>query len=349
MPLFDLGQVRVEKLIVHEIPRHFVRSSTPSAPALSEVESPLDQTVKNFFKEKMAGSLGTAAYEVELDPETTSPMPGWISALLSRHPPDFVATSRDMANHLHQSQTGISPEGLLTVIQVHMAGGRGIAILKLEKEEGTRVRRENLPGGHTLSVDHVRDLMLTGKTKVFKVGLFAHVGGSSGPVEGLVCDRQKSYGATVAYFFLERFLGCSLKELPELTTKRFFEATEQFINEDVDEPETKARYQVALAAELSGTRTTVSPQAFANTNLDPDDRTAFMGKVGEAGISQPSFAKNNDLVAGHLRRIQWSFSSGVAVLASPDNVGREIQLEDLEDGRTRLEITDALRDLHGHR
>ncbi|MDQ6617572.1 MAG: nucleoid-associated protein [Actinomycetota bacterium] len=349
MSLFDLGQVRIEKLIVHEIPRHFVHSATPTTPGLSEVESPLDQTVKNFFREKLAGSLGTAAYEVQLDPATTSPLPGWIVALLSTHPADLVATSQDMANHLHQSQPAISPEGLLTVIQARVENRRAVAILKLEKEEGTRVRRQQLQGGSTLSVDHVRDLMLTGKTKVFKVGLFAHVGGASGPIEGMVCDRQKGYGGTVANFFLERFLGCRLKELPELTTRRFFDAAERFINEDVEEPETKARYQVALAAELGGTRATVSPQAFANTNLETDDRAAFMGKVSEAGIAQPSFAKDTGLVANQLKRIQWSFASGVAVLASPDNLGREVQVEDLDDGRTRLEVTDKLKDQHGHR
>jgi hypothetical protein len=182
--------------------------------------------------------------------------------------------------------------------------------------------------------------MLTGKTRVFKVGLFSQVGGTSGPVEGLVCDKQKGYDTTVASFFLERFLGCQLKELPELTTKRFLEATERFIHDDVQEPEKKARYQVALAAELGSTRTTVSPQTFANNNLEADDRASFIDKVAEAGVSQPSFSKDNTLVASHLRRIQWSFSSGVAVLASPDNVGREIQLEDLDDGRTRLEVTD---------
>ncbi len=59
VPLFDLGQVRVEKLIVHEIPKHFVHASMPSKPVLSEVESPLEQPMKNFFKEKMAKSLGS--------------------------------------------------------------------------------------------------------------------------------------------------------------------------------------------------------------------------------------------------------------------------------------------------
>jgi hypothetical protein len=347
--LFDLGQIRVDRLIVHEIPRHFVHAGTTSAPTLSDVESPLNQIVKNFFKEKMSGSLGTASFEVEFDPASSSPLPGWITALLSSHPPGFVATSHQMANHLHQSQTGISPEGLLVVIRVTVEKRRGVAILKLEKEEGTRVRRQTVKGQQTFSVDHIRDLMLTGKTRVFKVGLFAHAKGASGRIAGLVCDKQNGYGGTVAYFFLERFLGCRLKELPDLTTKRFFEATQTFINDDVDDPETKARYQVALAAELNATRTTVSPQTFANTNVDAADRTAFMNQVAQAGISQTSFAKDNGLVASHLRRIQWSFTSGVAVLASPDNVGNEVQVENLPDGRTRLEVTDELKDLRGHR
>lgn len=349
MPLFDLGQVRVEKLIVHEIPRHYVHATAPSSPTFSEVESPLDQTVKNFFREKLAGSLGTAAYEVECDPAATSPLPAWIRALLLSHPPNLVSTSQDMANHLHQTQSGINPEGLLTVIQARVENRRGIAILKLEKEEGTRVQRQKVQGMNTLSVDHVRDLMLTGKTKVFKVGLFAHVGTGAGPIQGMVCDRQKGSGGTVAYFFLERFLGCRLKELPELTTRRFYEATEKFINEDVLEPEKKGRYQVALAQELASTQTTVSAQAFAGTNLDPDDRAAFIERVRESGIDQPAFQKDNSLIARRLQRIQWSFASGVAVLASPDNVGRELQVEDLADGRTHLEVTDSLRDLRGHR
>lgn len=162
--------------------------------------------------------------------------------------------SQEMARHLYLCQKGNSPEGLLTVCEVDVAGHRGLAVLKLEREQGARVELANTSGGRTFSVQHLRDLMLTERTKVFKVGLFVQTGADLASIDGAVCDTQKSYDGTVAHFFLEQFLGCRLREKPELTTKRFFEATERFINEQVTEPEKKAQYQVALLAELNGTR-----------------------------------------------------------------------------------------------
>lgn len=263
---YDLGQLRVEKLIVHEVPRHYA-ADTEGSPILSQIESPLEQTVRNFFKEKIAGTLKRAAYDVEFDPGSTSPMPDLIQRNLEGRGGSFVAMSQDMAAHLHQCQGGPSPEGLLTVVQVKVETRKGLCILKLEKEEGARVRQQRTKGQMTFNIDHIRDLMLTGKTKVFKVGLFV-IDGSKGKIEGAVCDRQRGYGTMVARFFLSQFLGCRLKERPEITTKKFFDATESFINDEVVDPVKKARYQVALLAELSGTRTDVSLEGFANSNLD---------------------------------------------------------------------------------
>ncbi|MGH9045182.1 MAG: GTP pyrophosphokinase [Acidimicrobiales bacterium] len=123
-------------------------------------------------------------------------------------------------------------------------------------------------------------------------------------IDGVVCDTQKSYDGTVAHFFLEQFLGCLLREKPELTTKRFFEATERFINEEVAEPEKKAQYQVALLAELNRTRDKVSVRAFANNNFAIEDRQAFMDEMDQAQLPKTRFDKDTHLVQAHLRRIQ---------------------------------------------
>jgi hypothetical protein len=341
---YDLGQLRVDKLIVHELPRHLA-SEAVSQPILSDIESPLTVEVKNFFREKITGTLGTEAYDVEFDPDTTSPVPNLVSDNLGNSATDFVVMSQEVARHLHQCQGGINPEGLLTVVQVRVENRRGLCILKLEKQEGARVRQETSHGKTTFSVQHIRDLMLTGKTKVFKVGLFVREG--DGTIDGAVCDRQKGYGGTVAYFFLSRFLGCRLKELPEITTKRFLEATESFINEEVADPERKASYQVALLAELNATRDSVSPEAFANNNLATEHRQAFMTHLEEAGLTAPSFVKDTNLVKPHLRRIQFTFQTGISVLTSPDNIGEQVKVQPEEDGRTRIEITDFLKNMHG--
>lgn len=347
--MFDLGQIQVQSLIVHEIPRHYLRAEQPAGgPVLSDVESPLNQTVRNFFQERMAGSLGRAAFEVELDPGAESRAPALIEGLLSDPPSDFVGSSRELAEILYQCQSGISPQGLLTVMAVTVEGNPGVAIIKLEKEEGTRVQRKKIQGGSTFSVDHLRDLMLTGKTRVFKVGLFSRPSGSGG-IRGLVCDKQKGPDTTVAFFFLQRFLGCRLCESPEITTNRFYEVAQRYINEDIADPEHKASYQVALAQELSSNRTTVSPEAFANTNLEAVDRAGLLTRLEEAGIGSGSFPKDLAIVRPALRRIQWQFQQGVVVLASPEQVGGVVQVEGLDDGRTRLAVTDTLKDMQGHR
>ncbi len=345
---YDLGQLRVDKLIVHELPRHLA-SGAGGQPILSDIESPLTQEVKNFFREKIARTLGTEAYDVEFDPDTTSPVPGLVADNLEDSRRDFVVMSQEMARHLYQCQGGVNPEGLLTVVQVRIEDHPGLCILKLEKEEGARVRQQTSDGKTTFSVQHIRDLMLTGKTRVFKIGLFVRRPGDVGTIEGAVCDRQKGYGTTVANFFLSRFLGCQLKELPEITTKRFFEAAESFINEVVTDPERKAQYEVALVAELNATRASVEPEAFASNNLATEHRQTFMTRLQEAALTAPSFVKDTNLVEPHLRRIQFTFQTGVSVLASPDHIGEQLKVGQEEDGRTRVEITDFLKDMRGRR
>jgi hypothetical protein len=347
--VFDLGQIKIQSLIIHEIPKHYLRVEEPGGgPVLSDVESPLNSEVRNFFQEKMAGSLSRAAFEVELDPSASSRSPGIITGLLSDPPTELVSGSQELAQILYECQGGISPLGLLTVVKVTVEGRPGIGIIKLEKEEGTRVQRTKVDGQSTFNVNHLRDLMLTGNTRIFKVGLFARRAGSE-EVQGLVCDKQKGAGTAVAFFFLQRFLGCRLIENPEITTSRFFEGAQSFISADVTEPTVQAQYQVAVAQELSSTRTTISPEAFANTNLSVEDRSPFLDRVRQAGIGTGSFPKDLTLVEPLLRKIQWRFQQGVVVLAPADQVADVVRVDALADGRTRLQVTDVLRDMGGHR
>ncbi|WP_298384503.1 nucleoid-associated protein [Ferrimicrobium sp.] len=343
----DLGRLRVKTVIVHEVPYHLATGAS-GEPVLSEVESPLTQDVRNFFKERIASSLGSAAYDVELDGSTTSPVPRLILDNLTSRKNGFVAMSQEMARHLYLCQKGNSPEGLLTVCEVTIGDQGGLAVLKLEKEEGARVELADTEGGRTLSVQHLHDLMLTERTKVFKVGLFVQTGDDRDSIEGSVCDTQRGYGGTVAHFFLEQFLGCRLREQPEITTKRFFDTTESFINDEIADPETKTRYQVALLAELNGTRDKVSIRAFANNNLDVDDRKPFMDRIEEARLPSTEFDKDNHLVRSRLRRIQIAFESGVSVLASPENIGEQVKIvTDSTNGQTTVEITDRLKRMNG--
>ena len=346
--MIDLGLIHIDRLIVHEIPRRYVRAESSNADLiLSEVESPLEDDVRNFFQERLVSTL-SGAYDVEFDPSAFSSVPLIVKGLLAPQPIDFVAASRDLAKHLHQSQGGVNPGGLLTLMDVTIGHRRGYAIVKLEKEEGARLQRSSIDGQSTFNVSHLRDLMLTRKTKVFKVGIFACLSDQTG-TEGLVSDTQKGAGTAVAFFFLSQFLGCKLKEVPEVTTRRFFEATQEFIRDDVTDPQEKIRYQIALVAELQNSSSSISPEGFANSHIATEGRIKFLERMQESGITSHSFPKDLKLIEQMLHKIQWTFEGGISVIAPPDQVGDRLRMEGEADGRTKMEIVDHLRDIKSHR
>src|SRR5258708_38129576 len=125
----DLGRLRIDSVIVHEVPHRFA-GGDEGEPVLSEVQSPLTQGVRNFFRERIARSLGTSAYDVQLDPMTASPVPALILDALCDSSTDFVPISQTMAKHLYSCQKGPNPGGLLTVCKVTIEDLPGLVILK---------------------------------------------------------------------------------------------------------------------------------------------------------------------------------------------------------------------------
>jgi len=346
----DLGRLQVDKIIVHDIPTRLVKG-VGQPPVLSEVESPLTQELKNYFKEKITGAIATAGYEVVFDTTSSSPVPSLALDRLGNQATDFVSMSQQIAQHLYDTQTGVNPPGLLCIGQVLIGDGEGLAILKLEREAAVRLEQTQLDGKSTFSLEHLRQLILSERTRVFKVGLFVQKGESLETIQGSVSDNQRGYHPTteVADFFLKRFLGCKLCEAPEVTTKRFFEATERFIAEEVVEPEIKARYEIALLSELSSETRTFGPREFVSRHLRLEDRQRFMNWIDQLELSPQPFDKDIALIHTHLKRIQLDFESGIAVLGHPEIFKEHISMRDLDDGRTHLEIEDRMKRVQGKR
>jgi hypothetical protein len=140
-----------------------------------------------------------------------------------------------------------------------------------------------------------------------------------------------------------------LKETPELTTKRFWEITEQYINEQIEDPELKGKYLVGLTAEMGANQQAVNPEAFVNNTFKTQDRAPLLALQAGAGIPTTAFPKDTALILSQLKRLQSSFKSGISVLASPQHLGNELAVSETDDGRTRLEVTDDLTNINGHR
>ena len=132
--------------------------------------------------------------------------------------PGLIETSKAVAQHLFNAQQNVrSSPGLLVVASGTVDTGACLAVLKLQKQEGLNLERVGSSGAETYSLEHLKRLMLTNDTRVFKVALF-EADGVVDPddVHALVSDKQRfsSPEKRMADFFLKGFLGCRLRDDP---------------------------------------------------------------------------------------------------------------------------------------
>jgi 37-kD nucleoid-associated bacterial protein len=337
----DLALMTVQRVIIHEVPRHS-RGDDGEGPILSEIDSPLDADLKNYLKERVTGSLKSSqAFDIVIDPMAKSPVPQLVIDYTSPSTgANFVAVSRRMAEHLYAIQTGNNPAGLLAVIDCSVDSLPALGILKLEKEKGARIAHQDLGGKKTYNIRILRDLILTEKTKVFKIGLFVRTGAPVDSFASASSDHQRGlfHRMEVADFFLRRFLGCKLTEEPEVSTKRFFDATEEFINQHVDDPVRRAKYHNHLVSALTSENVSVSPRKFAEDYLRTGDRQRFLTFLESQHAPTAQFMLATSLVKSRLEKVEYRFRDGVSIVTPAEPEVDKIKLTKLESGEVRAEV-----------
>ncbi|MHB1416063.1 MAG: nucleoid-associated protein [Chloroflexota bacterium] len=342
--MVDLAMLDIKRLISHVVPR---RQPNDVLPRLSESEPVLDDSTRLHIKAKVIQtSKSRFACNVLLDDQSTSPIPGFVSTLMGTNSSsDFVSLSRRMAEHLFQSQTGVNSDGLLTVITGDLGKKPVVALLKLDKEAGLQWEEVEVNGKHTISFKRVDGLTLTQTMKVFKAAVFIEDGVVPLKAKGIVSDHQRSYGARsqVADFFLGKFLGCRLAEEPTVTTRKFYEAVEEFINNSITDPELKGRYQIALVAELTSGEATISPVDFARDHLEVDHRSSLVSLLEARGIPVGGIDKDASLIGDRLRYVHVGFDSGLKVTGPKDAFADRVTMTEGEGGLTRLVLSDKLK------
>lgn len=338
MANFDPGRVEITRWVIHEIPKTFrYREEVP--PTLSEAVSPFDAEVARFFERKISESFSRSRHQIEPLREAATPATV-IQHFLGKD--RLIDLSIVLGRRLHNAQSGAMSGGLLVVLEGAHGESTILSVLKLEKEEGARAASAKVDGKTTYSVEYLKDLFLTGRTRVFKVAVFTLA--KEDLLAGWVSDPQ-SKGSEVADFFLGTFLECRLAKDPKVATKKFHTEAERFINEHVADPETKMRYETAVIAELNGNATEVNLRGFANNNLEVADRNPFVRALQEAGV-EAAFVKDIQLVRSRIRRVQYEFEAGVKVSYPTDTPEGVVTLTGHEDGRTEMQIVDELKKLH---
>jgi hypothetical protein len=314
---------QLSSLVVHDVPQ----PGADGGLILTDAPVPLDEQLSSYFQSKITQSLKQHGLEAIAD-QTASPIVRDGVRQVLANDDQLVAISHTIAGHLDNSQTRRNSSGLLAVGIGTVDEGDVVAVMKLEREQGVRLRIERVGAGATVNLQFLRDLTLTDKTKVFKASLLRlEEAGQAGTMYGLVSDDQRGReeGAGVAEFFLSTFLGCKLKTNPAKATLDFVLAAEQFINEDVESDERRASYQVALLARMQDQRRDLRPRTFANNNLQTHDRPCFLARIVEHGLD-PDHTFEKDTSLAKTNGFRMVFEHGMTLVGSREDLDQRVRV-----------------------
>jgi len=355
----SLNSLAIDSLIVHDIPKKFSQKFTRENPEqdsediiLSDTPTVFDQELTRFFHDRITSTIGSSsAFEIILDPakdgtKTQNAIKEYFQlGEVSSFPlpdADAIRLTQEIARSLHDVQTARNPGGMLLFIPCHNRTSNGIAILKVEREEGVRIQRTtNTSGQTTFDAQHIKDLMLTKKTKLFKIVLFYK--GNNGVV-GYLCDQQqgKFENREVANFFLEDFLGCKLKEDPHVTTKKFFESAIAFINNSDLTDDEKLSVHTHLISEITNNTTSINAQNFAQRCIPPAKLAMFMDALNKSHVPT-TFSKDATLIADRIKKIQYELDCGIKIYGLESAIKENASFHQENDGKTRIELIDHIK------
>ncbi|MFF6828091.1 nucleoid-associated protein [Streptomyces longwoodensis] len=334
----DFGDLIIDQAIVHLVPQR--RRSDPSQEVpLSETICTMNHDVRTALQGKLRSVLASLGREIVEDPDSKSMLPEYVRSFLEGDR-DLVDVSGEMVHLLLNSQTGVSPAGLLLVASAQLAGHRSLLLVKLEQETGMQARETFTNDGlRTFDVQYFADLLFTEKSKVYKIALFPASGLTNYGLEGWAADRQMTKG--MARFFLEKFLGCRSKDEPREVTRRFHDVTTEWINKYVADPDVRVNYMMAAVAELQSADPSVDPTAFAQKHLNLHHRDDYTAYLNQHSVPSNTFDKDTELVEGRLNKLRVVFGNGISIIAPIDVMGDDhtVAIHDQGDGTATVTIT----------
>lgn len=341
----QVRNLSIQQVIVHQVPKRDRSIDADDAITFSDAPIPdLDATRRNFFVERINGSLLERAFSIVPLAGRVSTMPELIVGLIA-NPAVLVDSSQHMARSLYNAQRTVSNPGLLTVILGQLGDDPCVAVLKLQYREGLRMQPiMTSDGRQTFSATIFDDLTLTEDARVFKAALFRSSNASVDGLEGLASDDQRRLGTgtELADFFLMTFLGCTFAAEPDRMTRDFYDGAVAFFD-TLPDPEERIEYRRALVAALVSPVPSISAPEFAEQFLRDEHKADFDAVLTERNVPMTAFDKNLRLIEPQLKRTRLGTRHGLTILGPPEEIAARVSVASGEgDERPRIVIDDEL-------
>jgi 37-kD nucleoid-associated bacterial protein len=330
----DLAGLKIVRTIFHDVPNR--PRNFEGKPTLADLETKIDARREYILRRRVTNVLASKqAYPMRFSTAPITEVPKEIRVFSSavQPPEEFVQMSRRLATHLFAQHTGATSPGLLCVMSVTSAAKSGIAVLKLERQEGAEIKFSGEEGKRVFDIDVLENLILTENTRLFKSAMFLRNGPGDDDFDLGACDSQGQ--EEVARFWLS-YLGCELAEEPRVITRRWYNASVGFANEHITDPVAINDFYEHLHSELKSNRKKVSPTAFIEEYLPKPLRVPYRQFMEKEKISLQAFTKDVVEIKTRLRRKSLHTKSGISVTV-PEEEESRVKVE-----KEKIVVTDSL-------
>jgi len=338
----DTSTITIEKIIVHSIPKHR-KGDLSIQPEYSEQQTTLTDGLRLFFNEKVVSSLGSnKELRVCYNSESVSPVSLYINQIISSEGTDLVEQSKLIAKYLFEIQKGQNASGILVVCYGKINNKGNCIIIKLERDQGAQLELD--PITKTFNIKDVQDLMLTKKTKIYKVGLFINKSAFKVSFDGSIADLQidSKSKKVVTTWFIEDFLGCVPIQNPKITTKNFYDYTTTFI-QTIEDPIKKAKYIQDLNSYLQKNSHNISAKEFADDYMETADKDNYNKYLKEKKFRMSEFPKDNEYIDKKIKTITLLFINDIAIIGKKGTFDKNVRLEHQDDGSTKAEVISKVK------
>ncbi|MEX9785877.1 nucleoid-associated protein [Providencia manganoxydans] len=362
-----LTHLEIDKICIHQI---FNRNNDGSkkAPEKSSDLIKFDAAALDTFKQRVIDALGShsKAVDMKIIEQAEDKTPSLFTSLKTATDSDFVDTSYELADKLADAQKSKSLSGGIVVVFLGSFGSidateRKVIVGVIKADIYSAYQKIEDEITKEISLQYVKEALLTPSTKLFKTAAFAekYPNSSTSTVLDLndswlvaISDNQisKVDGKAAAQYFYEKFLGCGYPESSARNTKNFFEAANTFIKKLEVTNEEKYELNNALMCYLKLDKSgVISPDQFAQTYFDADTADDFITHLADSGVPTTSFTKDTQHVDSKLRIQRVSFGQSIRLLAPAEILQDKVTMEQVtcdDDGNsvswTKLIIKEKL-------
>ncbi len=342
--ILDLSLLLIERIIIHDIPKRR-KSEVEIRPDYSEQDTEIPDGTRSMFKDRIiSGMSSVKAFNICFDEDNDSPVPALIKDIIDSEDDVFIGHSKSIADRLLESQDGVNTAGILLVIQGRLSENKVCAIMKLERDKGLQLSRNEAT--RSFDIQEIENLMFTQKTKMYKIALFIDRRVFNIKHDGSLIDFQIDIKAKkeIQTFFMNSFLGCKPFEDPKIATQNFYKFSKVWI-ETIEDKVTQAKYIQDLNSYIQKPQTTICAKEFAEEYFtDPGEKDGYKKYMKTKSFPYAkAIYKDNSLIEAKIKKITVDFENGVSIIGNKGTLDDNVSFSRLEDGTDKAEIVSKIQ------